>query len=379
MYEIFFAILIIVYLSSLFMSIFLPLYFLLFNKSSNLGKNLFFYFGSFITGGVLMSTAYICSIILYFSYDINLFVWKLYITLQYANYGFILFILSSLQQKLKKDIAFFSIFSVFFGIIVGGTISPVSVSIEETLQEGTIILNPVLINYRFQIHLSSVIALFCLFLMIIYTYKNVSTHLQSRNKSTSKLMLVSNITICIPLFLLILLAIVQIPIIRDLQFIALFASYLFNAILFTKNPDLALNLTNKVYSINIYHKSGVLLYSYKFEYETPDIESAIWGNIVIGLNHIVGEFIDKSDQIDVLKTRSADIIVDYNNEKGFAVLVMTNRLNNVLSQMMHDFTKEFEVKYKEELKNIQDLNNLIDVSDFKGVDDLIKKRFSIYF
>ncbi|MBN1803219.1 MAG: hypothetical protein JW891_17040 [Candidatus Lokiarchaeota archaeon] len=326
-----------------------------------------------------MSTAYVCSILFYFSKDVNLFVWKLFLTLQFANYECILLILSSLQQKQKKDLPFFSVFSIFFGIIIGGIISPISVSIDETLQSGTIVFNPSLINYKFQIHLSSAIILFCLFLIFVFTYKNISTHLRSRNKTFSKLLLASNITICIPLFFLIILAIVQLPILRDLQFVFLFFSYLFNAILFAKNPDLALNLTNKVYSINIYHKSGVLLYSYKFEYETPDIESAIWGNIVIGLNHIVGEFIDKKDQIDVLKTRSADIMVDYNNEKGFAVLVMTNRLNKVLSQMMHDFTKEFEIKFEEELKDIQDLNNLIDVSDFKGVDELIKKRFSIYF
>ncbi|MFX1274513.1 MAG: hypothetical protein ACFFBP_08155 [Promethearchaeota archaeon] len=139
------------------------------------------------------------------------------------------------------------------------------------------------------------------------------------------------------------------------------------------------NLTNMIYSIDIYHKSGVQLYSYRFEYETPKTESSIWGNILIGLNHIVAEFIDTNNQINVLKTKSSDIIVDYNNEFGFAVLLTTKKKNDFLSSMMHEFAMEFESLFKEELIQIQDLNNLIDISEFKGVEELIKKHFSLYF
>ncbi|MFX1397393.1 MAG: hypothetical protein ACFFAS_10165 [Promethearchaeota archaeon] len=326
-----------------------------------------------------MASAYFFSTLFYFSQNINIFLWKVFIVSEFANYGFILLIFSSLEHNKKKEIVLYSVFAVLIGIIVGGIISPVSITIEEPLTEGTIIFDPSQINYKFQIHLSMAIIMFCIYLLFIFSFRNVSTHIHSRNKQASKLLLYINMYISIPIIALIVLSIVQNPIIRDLHFISLFMSYLISAVMFIKKPDLGINLTNKVYSINLYHKSGVLLYSYKFEFETPDIQSDIWGNIVIGLNHIVGEFIDKKDQIDVLKTKSADIIVDYNNEIGFAVLVMTNKLNAVLSTIMHNFTQELEVKFEKELRDIQDLNNLIDVSDFKGVESLIRKHFSIYF
>jgi hypothetical protein len=108
-------------------------------------------------------------------------------------------------------------------------------------------------------------------------------------------------------------------------------------------------------------------------------ETEIWGNILIGLNHIVGEFISESTQIDVLQTKNADIVVNYNNEYGFAVLILTNHKNNPLSNMLNEFVRDFKESYKKELTEIQDLNNLIDASEFLGVEKLIKQHFSIYF
>jgi hypothetical protein len=139
------------------------------------------------------------------------------------------------------------------------------------------------------------------------------------------------------------------------------------------------NITSKIYSINIYHKSGVQLYSYKFDHDTIDTESSIWGNILIGLNHIMGEFIDTNNLINVMQTKNSDIIVDYNNEYGFAVLLIINKKNPQLSKMMHEFTREFEQTFNKELNEIQDLNNLIDISEFKGVEELIKKHFPLFF
>jgi len=71
--------------------------------------------------------------------------------------------------------------------------------------------------------------------------------------------------------------------------------------------------------------------------------------------------------------------VNYNNENGFAVLILTNQKNAILANILDEFTREFKEKYKKELTEIQDLNNLIDASEFLGVENLIKKHFSIYF
>jgi hypothetical protein len=138
-----------------------------------------------------------------------------------------------------------------------------------------------------------------------------------------------------------------------------------------------LELTNKIYYINIYHKSGILLYSYHFKKSQNEIDSTIWGKILIGLNHILSEFVDKQNQIDVLQTKNTEIIVDY-DEYGFAVVLITNKKNAILQKLLRQFTIEFRNKYKEELLEIQDLNKLINVSEFTEIKELIEKGFQLY-
>jgi hypothetical protein len=144
-----------------------------------------------------------------------------------------------------------------------------------------------------------------------------------------------------------------------------------------KKPEMFLEMTNKIFYINIYHKSGILLYSYHFKNSQEEIDSAIWGKILIGLNHILSEFVDQQNQIDVLQTRNTDIIVNY-DDFGFAVVLITNRKNFILQNLMKQFTLEFRNKYKEELLEIQDLNKLINVSEFTGTKELIEKEFQVY-
>jgi hypothetical protein len=133
-----------------------------------------------------------------------------------------------------------------------------------------------------------------------------------------------------------------------------------------------------VYYLNIYHKSGVQLYSYEFENPKKDIGSSIWGNILIGINHILSEFIDKKDQIDVLQTKNSEIIVDYDNEYGYAVLVIANKKSALLKKLMDDFLSEFRDKYKEELNEISDINRIINVSEFEDTKEIIKKHFKLF-
>ncbi|MFX1242783.1 MAG: hypothetical protein ACFFA7_16175 [Promethearchaeota archaeon] len=144
-----------------------------------------------------------------------------------------------------------------------------------------------------------------------------------------------------------------------------------------RKPEMFSELTNKIHYINIYHKSGILLYSYQFKTENSQVDSTVWGNILIGINHILSEFVDPKDQIDVLQTDNSDIIVNYDN-LGFAVVIITNRKNIVLKKLMDKFAKEFKEKYRNELTEIQDLNKLINVSEFKETKDIIESNFQMY-
>ena len=148
-------------------------------------------------------------------------------------------------------------------------------------------------------------------------------------------------------------------------------------VILLRKPEMFLELTNKIYYLNIYHKSGILLYSYKFTKSPDELDSAIWGNILIGINHILSEFVDKRNQIDVLQTKNTDIIVNY-DELGFAVVLITNRKNAILQNLMKKFTLTFKDKFRNELLEIQDLNKLINVSEFSEAKELIERGFQLY-
>ena len=56
-----------------------------------------------------------------------------------------------------------------------------------------------------------------------------------------------------------------------------------------------------------------------------------------------------------------------------------NRKNSILENVINDFTQEFKIKYHEDLIEIQDLNKLINISDFNETIRLIEKYYQNYF
>jgi hypothetical protein len=146
-----------------------------------------------------------------------------------------------------------------------------------------------------------------------------------------------------------------------------------------KNPEMFFILPNKIFSINVYHKSGILLYNYNFEKESDfKDDSSIWGNVLIGLNHIINEFIDKEEKIDVLQTKSSEIVVKYEIDYGYAIIVNTNHKNKILEKLIEDFSIGFKKRYKNELNDIQDLNRIIDLAEFTDTKDMIEHTFQLY-
>jgi predicted house-cleaning noncanonical NTP pyrophosphatase (MazG superfamily) len=151
------------------------------------------------------------------------------------------------------------------------------------------------------------------------------------------------------------------------------------SIVLVKKPYADIILTDKIFYINIYHKSGILLYSYRFEQlRKSEIDSEVWGNILIGINHILSEFIDSEDQINILRTKNAEIIVNYNNAYSFAILAITNKKSAYLRKLIEKFEELFIKEYKEELKEIQDINKIINVSEFRKTNEIIEDLFEIY-
>ena len=149
---------------------------------------------------------------------------------------------------------------------------------------------------------------------------------------------------------------------------AVFASYTI-----IKKPTLFIELTNKIYDFIIFHKSGILLYSYNFKTGQETDESLLKGSILIGINHILSSFINKKDQLNLIKMKSRDIILEYDNNLGFALLLTADQKNPFIDKAVNNFMKKFTFLNGEKLKN---LNGLIDISEFGNATELILEYFN---
>ncbi|MCK4480057.1 MAG: hypothetical protein KAV01_05985, partial [Candidatus Lokiarchaeota archaeon] len=135
---------------------------------------------------------------------------------------------------------------------------------------------------------------------------------------------------------------------------------------------LFIELTNKIHDFIIFHRSGILLYSYNFETGQETDESLLKGSILIGINHILSNFIDKKDQLNLIKMKNRDIILEYDNTHGYALLLTANHKNKFIDKAVNSFMTKFTSLNGEKLKN---LNGLIDVSEFRNAKEIIIENF----
>jgi len=149
----------------------------------------------------------------------------------------------------------------------------------------------------------------------------------------------------------------------------------FVVFLTVKKPYIFSVFTNKIYDFIIFHKSGILLYSFNFENQSEIDESLLKGSILIGINHILANLSNVEDQITLIKMSDRAIIFNYNNQLGYAVLLIAKHKNKILENAVDNFTKKFAEINKDNLKK---LGGLIDVSTFKNANDLIEEYFSHY-
>ena len=141
------------------------------------------------------------------------------------------------------------------------------------------------------------------------------------------------------------------------------------------NPSIFVIFTNKLYNFIIFHKSGVLLYSYDFETNQELEESLLKGSILIGINHILSNFSNIENQISSINLKRRGILFQFNNKLGYATLLIVKHKSNLVEQTLKDFNLKFSEKYGELLLN---LKGLIDVSEFKQTTQLIKDEFKLY-
>jgi len=142
-----------------------------------------------------------------------------------------------------------------------------------------------------------------------------------------------------------------------------------------KKPALFIELTNMIYDFIIFHKSGILLYSYNFETGKETDDSVLKGSILIGINHILSSLVDKKEQLNLIKMKDRDIIFEYDNANDYAILLTTNHKNTFIVKAVRGFMEKFSNLY---YKIFENMKGLIDVSEFRNAKDLILEYFAPY-
>ncbi len=328
---------------------------------------------------IIYSTLYMFSVLILFSESINILLWKLSLISGFISL-FITSLIYTFLNEFKRIPYFpFLVFTTLFGLLIGSFFSPNSVQISiNSLNSPPFLVNDIsIINYIFNLMTGLIIGIFQLSFVLYYFLLSYVIYTKARNKEPVKGLIVNTFIFFVPILMYILYITFQVSIFRELHILSLWINILSICYMLVRKPEMFSELTNKIYYINIYHKSGILLYSYQFGTENNQVDSTIWGNILIGINHILSEFVDPKDQIEVIQTDNSDIIVNYDS-LGFAVMLITNRKNPILKKLMDKFAKEFKNKYEKELTEIQDLNKLINVSEFKQTKGVIEKNFQMY-
>ncbi|MBY9021340.1 MAG: hypothetical protein KGD67_09790, partial [Candidatus Lokiarchaeota archaeon] len=291
-------------------------------------------------------------------------------------------IVYSFFNEYKKIKIFpFIYFTLLFGLLIGALGTPDSITLTFNGSPPPIfsIIDPSTINFIFNIEISIVGILFELFITIYFLYSAAIIHNKVKNKAETSPLLLNTLVFSISMMMLVLYITLQNTLYRELYIVISWVSSFAVNIMLIKKPEMFFILPNRIYSVNIYHKSGIVLYSYNFDNKTDSkIESARWGTILIGLNHILNEFIEKSDKIDVIQTKKTDIVVRYENDYGYALMVITNQKNDIIEDLMLNFSNDFNSKFKNKLLDIQDLNRLINISEFIDVKELVEKHFRLY-
>ncbi|UCC20070.1 MAG: hypothetical protein JSV62_01960 [Promethearchaeota archaeon] len=321
----------------------------------------------YIVLGIFFFTFFFLSTEVYFTEDIVLIFW-------YLSIGFWVISLSMLGliQKyiinFEKRATFSTLFySLIVGIILGLSFIPDSFKFQ---------LNSGIFSYKFENFYLLLLLLFYNFFIIgVMCYNLIKYFSRIRNKRSKQMLitLTSNFSIIIIIFSVYI--VFQNIIIKYLYSVFYIIGASFASYYLINKPSLFIELTNKIYDFIIFHRSGILLYSYNFETGEATDESLLKGSILIGINHILSNFINKKDQLGLIKMQNRDIILEYDNTHGYALLLTTNHKNSFIDKAVHNFMRKFTILNGEKLQN---LNGLIDVSEFRNAKDIILEFFEPY-
>ena len=318
--------------------------------------------------GVIFSTLYVLSANTDLTINTALLIWKISIIFWMISIS----ILSLVQVAVIRFKNLTPLPSIFYALIGGFIISQLYISNSIVIFEGT--------DFHYYFAFNNRLLLFSLItynIIIVSTlWYNFSLNFSSfRDKQIGRSLGFLTIHFTLIIFTYSLHMFIQNIIFRYLYLII----YLIGSTIATynilKRPTLFIELTNKIFDFIIFHKSGILLYSYNFETGKETDESLLKGSILIGINHILSNFTNKKDQLNIIKMKERDIVFEYDNTHGYAILLTTSHRNNFIEKAVRSFMDKFTKLHEEKLKNMK---GLIDISEFKNAKELILANFDPY-
>ena len=336
---------------------------------------------SVLTAGIIYSTLFIFSVTFFISYEINVLFWKLSIVSGVISLIIASFVYSFFNEYKKIKPFPFLYYALLLGMLIGALLTPDSIELILNIPPPSpfSVIDPALINFHFNFITGAIIVIFQALITTYYLYIASIINIGSKKKEEALPIILNTIIFTIPILMNIYYVLLQQTIFRELYITLIWITTFAVNIMLIKKQEIFFILPNKIYSINIYHKSGILLYSINFDKKSDyKDESPIWGNILIGLNHILSEFVGKKNKIDVIQTKKTDICVRYEIDYGFALVVITNKKNSIIEDLMQNFSIEFKRKYEVELTDLQDINRLINVSEFSDIKEIVEKNFQLY-
>jgi len=229
-------------------------------------------------------------------------------------------------------------------------------------------------GYTFAIVDSNVLLLivfFCLG-MIIWAWTLQLRYVKIKDKILIKKANLMIVSYTLAVFLHMVYLLTQFDLLKEIQLLLYFGTSLYVIFTIVKNPDIFVSLTNEVYNFIIFHRSGILLYSYNFQTGKETDDSILKGSILIGINHILANFMNKKDQVSIIKMKNRDIVLEFDRDYGYALLVIVKKKDQVITKAISRFMTRFKSENREYLEK---LSGLIDISGFKNTTELIYEIF----
>jgi len=355
---------------SLSISIVGILYILTHRENYGSNVNVIFLISIFFFVGIIYCLTFNLAYINIINKEISLFFWKMSLIIG----TFSLVLLSSIQSLILEENKI-KILPTLLGSLLGGIIitlvlSPDSVDFVHIGDEHIFVINdPTLLLY--------IILLNIIFIMIGW-YFHIKNYFKIRNKELAQKLTLMIALFTFTIFIYCIFILSQGAFLKYIHLFLFLAGSIYVLYSVVKKSDLFIALTNSIYNFVIFHRSGILLYSYNFETGREIDDSILKGTILIGISHILANFKEKQDKLNLIKMKNHDIILEYDIQHGYALLLIANKKTDIIEKLISRFMKKFTEINEEELKKINELSQLIDLSVFKKTRALILEFFKPY-